>query len=153
MADEETKICQLAAPATGGQKRFEVKKWNAVALWSWGKCYAERISCRWHSAHHRWVHCRHCCRQLRHLQKSYHGLMYWMPSQSSIGYQRGVYRGVGCLQYVDVFNAFICRQELKLWRCRSRLSFSLYFSLVEDKTSVSFGYMLLWLVIGRVFYM
>jgi hypothetical protein len=20
-----------------GQKRFEVKKWNAVALWAWGK--------------------------------------------------------------------------------------------------------------------
>jgi hypothetical protein len=26
-----------AAPGKAAKKRFEVKKWNAVALWAWGK--------------------------------------------------------------------------------------------------------------------
>lgn len=26
----------LAAPGASEEKRFEIKKWNAVALWSWG---------------------------------------------------------------------------------------------------------------------
>lgn len=26
----------LAAPSASEEKRFEIKKWNAVALWSWG---------------------------------------------------------------------------------------------------------------------
>jgi hypothetical protein len=25
------------APSKGPKKKFEVKKWNAVALWAWGK--------------------------------------------------------------------------------------------------------------------
>lgn len=40
--DEEMKAPDAVAPppapvaAAGDEKRFEIKKWNAVALWSWG---------------------------------------------------------------------------------------------------------------------
>lgn len=42
--DEEMKAPDAAAVApppapaatVGDEKRFEIKKWNAVALWSWG---------------------------------------------------------------------------------------------------------------------
>ena len=44
-----------------GEKRFEIKKWNAVALWAWGKCTV--------------THFRYSCGQLCYLQKSYYGFM------------------------------------------------------------------------------
>lgn len=38
--DEETKATEVVpaanAASTSEEKRFEIKKWNAVALWSWG---------------------------------------------------------------------------------------------------------------------
>lgn len=37
--DEEMKSATpavAAAAAASDEKRFEIKKWNAVALWSWG---------------------------------------------------------------------------------------------------------------------
>ena len=37
MADQNDQVAAAAATTTvdAGQKRFEIKKWNAVALWSW----------------------------------------------------------------------------------------------------------------------
>jgi len=34
--DEEVEL-PSSSNAKGDRKRFEVKKWNAVALWAWGK--------------------------------------------------------------------------------------------------------------------
>lgn len=36
MADVETD--SGASSKGGSKKKFEVKKWNAVALWAWGMC-------------------------------------------------------------------------------------------------------------------
>jgi hypothetical protein len=45
--DEEMKSETPAAPAaaatTSEEKRFEIKKWNAVALWSWGAFACARL--------------------------------------------------------------------------------------------------------------
>lgn len=35
-----------AAPLPAGTKRFEVKKWNAVAMWSWAICTDTCAICR-----------------------------------------------------------------------------------------------------------
>jgi hypothetical protein len=45
------------------QKRFEIKKWNAVALWAWGNDFLDEFDYSY----------RHPRRQLRYLQKPHHG--------------------------------------------------------------------------------
>jgi RING-box protein 1 len=60
MAEKEVK-----EDTKGPKKKFEVKKWNAVALWAWGKNSASCV-----------MNCRHRGRQLRYLQKSHYGVVY-----------------------------------------------------------------------------
>jgi hypothetical protein len=44
--DEEMKAAEAVVAAPSDEKRFEIKKWNAVALWSWGACLRSRHSAR-----------------------------------------------------------------------------------------------------------
>lgn len=48
--EEEDKGTTVAAATTviasGEKKRFEVKKWNAVALWAWGLIFNHFVSIR-----------------------------------------------------------------------------------------------------------
>ena len=37
---------QLASSSRGSGKRFEIKKWNAVAMWSWAICTDTCAICR-----------------------------------------------------------------------------------------------------------
>eukprot|EP00963_Diacronema_lutheri_P001789 scaffold116_cov334-Pavlova_lutheri.AAC.9 len=51
MADEATAMdVEVPVPAGknnhGKKKRFEIKKWNAVALWAWGACSYKRRKAR-----------------------------------------------------------------------------------------------------------
>lgn len=39
MTDAPAKVAKASAVDSDGKKRFEVKKWNAVALWAWGKSF------------------------------------------------------------------------------------------------------------------
>ena len=46
MEQEENKEVDAVQATTSGsteKKRFEVKKWNAVALWAWGDYYLTKI--------------------------------------------------------------------------------------------------------------
>lgn len=72
MADVETeREPGSSSGAKGGsKKKFEVKKWNAVALWAWG-AYNLHISCNPFN-----IQIRYCGGQLCHLQKSHYGSMY-----------------------------------------------------------------------------
>ena len=36
-SSSSTNISSTASSSSSGGKRFEIKKWNAVALWSWGR--------------------------------------------------------------------------------------------------------------------
>ena len=108
-----------AAAAASEQPRFEVKKWNAVALWAWGTSFAgcrtsppndsaisvqrkcNFISLVTNPAHllvHRIVHLRHRGRQLRHLPQPHYGPLHRMPGQPGIYDIRGVHGSMGCLQ-------------------------------------------------------
>ena len=35
MASGDVEMTDVSAKPSGGKKRFELKKWTAVALWSW----------------------------------------------------------------------------------------------------------------------
>lgn len=42
IGEEDHSMSEEAGPSSGSTKkakRFEIKKWNAVALWAWGKFY------------------------------------------------------------------------------------------------------------------
>ncbi|KAE9027301.1 hypothetical protein PF005_g1847 [Phytophthora fragariae] len=48
MKSEEVKAEVVPAAATSEEKRFEIKKWNAVALWSWDIVVDNCAICRNH---------------------------------------------------------------------------------------------------------
>lgn len=57
MADEATAM-DVEVPTHAGKnpngkkKRFEIKKWNAVALWAWGACSKTRMGSTWTNHEH-----------------------------------------------------------------------------------------------------
>ncbi|KAG8770274.1 hypothetical protein FRC15_004165 [Serendipita sp. 397] len=91
MADMEVDTPVEASTSAVGKKkkqdgpRFEVKKWNAVALWAWGeRDYKMPVG----PSQALTVVVRYRRRQLRNLQKSYYGSLHRLPGESSICYQR-----------------------------------------------------------------
>eukprot|EP00976_Prorocentrum_cordatum_P051360 1037137-Prorocentrum_minimum.AAC.2 len=43
--ESQTELVLFFPRAAKKQRRFEIKKWNAVALWAWGKPARGRVSC------------------------------------------------------------------------------------------------------------
>ncbi|KAK2567859.1 RING-box protein 1 [Acropora cervicornis] len=79
----EVDSTSVASTSSGAvKKRFEVKKWNAVALWAWVNS----------------LNFRYCGGQLRYLSQPYHGFMYVYGSLRSAVFNLSSYciLGIEC---------------------------------------------------------
>lgn len=102
MADDNMDVDDKADAAAPGNAadgddddgaRVQVKKWNAVALWRWGRVCARAPTPG--PRHRSLTRCRHRVRHVRHLQEPDHGAVHRVPGRPAVGVERRLHGRLG----------------------------------------------------------
>lgn len=102
MADDNMDVDDKADAAAPGNAadgddddgaRVQVKKWNAVALWRWGRVCARAPPLG--PRHRSLTRCRHRVRHVRHLQEPDHGAVHRVPGRPAVGVERRLHGRLG----------------------------------------------------------